>query len=41
MPSGPRRSMRAIYRGPDNDDAFRELVIRVLATEVTILTLKR
>jgi hypothetical protein len=41
MPSGPRRSMRALYRGPDNDAAFRELVVRVCATEVKILTPKR
>jgi hypothetical protein len=41
MPSGPRRSMRAIYRRPDNDDVFRELVVKVFATEVKILTLKR
>jgi hypothetical protein len=39
MPSGPHRSMRAIYRRPDNDDVFRKLVVKVFATEVT--TLKR
>ena len=33
MPSGPRRSMHAIYRRPDNDDVFRELVVKVFATE--------
>jgi hypothetical protein len=41
MPSGPRRCMHAIYRRPDNGDAFRELVVKVFATEVKILTLKR
>jgi hypothetical protein len=40
-PSGPRRSMHAIYRRPDNDDVFRELVVKVFAIEVRILTLKR
>ena len=41
MPSGPRRSMRTIYRRPDNDDVFSERVVKVFATEVKILTLKR
>jgi hypothetical protein len=41
MRSGSRRSMRAVYRRPDNDDVFRELVVKVLATEVKILALKR
>jgi hypothetical protein len=41
MPSGPGRSMRATYRRPDNDDVFLELVVKVFATEVRILTLKR
>jgi hypothetical protein len=41
MPSGPRRSIRAIYRRLDDDDVFRELVVKVFATEVKLLTLMR
>jgi hypothetical protein len=41
MPSGPRRSMRAIDQRPDHDDVFRELVVKVFATEVKIPSLKR
>ena len=40
-PRGPRRSMHAIYRRPDNDDVFWELVVKVFATEVKTPTLKR
>jgi len=40
MLSWPRRSMHAIQRRPDNDDVFRELPVKVFATEVKILTLK-
>ena len=41
MLSGLRRSMHAIQRHPDNDDPFRELVVKVFASDVKILTLKR
>lgn len=41
MLSGPRRSMHAIHRRQDNDDVFRELPVKVFATEVKILTLER
>jgi hypothetical protein len=30
MLSGPRRSMHAIYRRPDNDDVFRALSLKYL-----------
>ena len=41
MRSGSRRSMHAIYRRPDNDDVFREPVVKVFAAEVKMLALKR
>jgi hypothetical protein len=36
MPSRPRRSVHAIYRRPDNDDVFRELVVKVFAIVVKV-----
>ena len=41
MPSRPRRSIRAIYRRLDDDGVFRELVAKVFATEVKLLTRMR